>query len=83
MGIQHDDALGATYLQVSNRQKVSGIGYGPQVAQDVQFRLSLALAHYNGDVQPLVESLERTVRELRAQRPTDPTTALPPPPLPS
>jgi hypothetical protein len=83
MGIQHDDKLGATYLQVSNRQKVSGIGYGPQVAQDVQFRLSLALAHFNGDVQPLVESLERTVRELRAQRPADPTTALPPPPPPS
>jgi hypothetical protein len=79
MGVQHDERVGETYMQVSNRQKVSGIGYGAAAAQDVMFRLSLALAHHNDTVEKMVADLEDDVRTLRAERPRDPSLELPPP----
>lgn len=76
LGIQHDDEVGATYMQVSNRQKVSGIGYGLAVAADVQFRLGLALAHFGGSVDEFTSGLSADVAKLRSERPIEP---LPPP----
>ena len=77
LGIRHDDDLGVTYMQVSNRQKVSGIVYGTEIAEDVQFRIDLALAIHNDERDALVDALKHRLDELRRERP-----ALPPPPPP-
>jgi hypothetical protein len=75
LGLQHDDDLGATYMQVSNRQKVSGIVYGSQAADDVRFRLGLALSVFGDERDDFVGDLEQQVADLKRERP-----ALPPPP---
>lgn len=78
LGVQHDDALGATYMQVSNREKVSGIAHGSAVADDMKFRLGLALAIFAGERDDFVADLEQQVADLKRQMP-----ALPPPPPPA
>jgi hypothetical protein len=77
LGVQHDDALGATYMQVSNRQKASGIAHGAGAADDMKFRLGLALAVFADERDDFVADLEEQVAALRRERP-----ALPPPPPP-
>lgn len=77
LGIQHDDEVGATYIQVSNRQKVSGIAYGPSAGGEVQFRLDLALAAFNGTRQEFVNEFESSLQDIKREQP-----ALPQPPPP-
>lgn len=78
LGVQHDQDLGVTYIQVSNRQKVSGFGYGGSAADTVRFRVDLALAVFNGKREEMVAELEEELGELKRERP-----ALPPPPPPA
>lgn len=73
LGFQHDEEMGATFLQVSNRQKVSGFLYGQSGLLAVQLRLEAALAHHNETGKTLMADLEEQLRELNAERP-----ALPP-----
>lgn len=73
LGFQHDEEMGATFLQVSNRQKVSGFLYGQAGLLSVQLRLAAALAHYNETSKDLRAHLEDQLRELNSERP-----ALPP-----
>jgi hypothetical protein len=73
IGVQHD--AGLTMLHVSNRQKVSGLVYGDAVHDDVEFRLDLAVARFNGEVDQIVAALKAQVRELEEHRPTPPGVA--------
>jgi hypothetical protein len=77
IGYQHDPNLPWTAIQVSNRQKVSGLLYDREHAEEVHFRLALALAHFHDDVAGLMAQLTADVQAHAAQRP------LPPPPLPA
>lgn len=73
LGFQHDEEVGATFLQVSNRQKVSGFLYGQPGLLAVELRLGAALAHHNETGKQLMADLEGQLAELNAERP-----ALPP-----
>jgi hypothetical protein len=77
IGFQSDDSGGSTTFSVSNRQKPTTIHYGPALSADVDFRLDLALAHFRGDVSPLVRQLEERLADLDAHRPPD--LSVPPP----
>lgn len=72
LSMSHDDSRGATYIQVSNRQKTSGFVYGTSVARPVQDRLTLALAVYDNELQYLVGELRDQLKELDASKPTPP-----------
>jgi hypothetical protein len=65
IGFQHHDAGGTTF-SVSNRQKATVIGYGPEVMATFRFRLDLALAHYQDAVKEFVGELEE-MRKASAQ----------------
>ncbi len=71
----HADA-GSTTFSVSNRQKPTTIHYGAALDDWFAFRLTLALAHGQGQVPALVGQLQAQLAELDARRPA------PPPPLP-
>ena len=64
-----------TMLAVSNRQKVSGIGYDAAHAERCRFWIDFAVARATGSLPQLVESLER---ELAALAPPPPPGAPPP-----
>jgi len=93
IGFEGDDAAGSTTFSVSNRQKPTTVHYGPDLSDDFDFRLDLALAHFRGDVGPVVTQLQDELAELDARRPPDlsvpaaeatptaaPEAAAPPPP---
>ena len=69
LGFQHDEQMGATFLQVSNRQKTSGIFYGPANLAAVALRLGAALAAYNHTENEAIEDLNDQLRDLEAERP--------------
>ena len=73
LGYQHDPANPITYLQVSNRQKVSGVGYDAEHARVFQFRLGLGLAMFQEQVPDLVAQVQREIAEHDADKPTPPT----------
>ena len=79
IGISHDDKVGETTISVSNRQKPTVIHYGPAIADDVDFRINLALAHFKGTVPALVDELRAELSQIEAERPIAPAF-LPPPP---
>ena len=72
LGYQHDDRSGTTVLSVSNRQRPVRLQYGAAVAGWFDFRLSLALAHYHGQVPVLVAELEAHLAEIDTRRPLPP-----------
>jgi len=72
LGYQHDPAQPLTLFQVSNREKVSGLMYDRQLAEEVHFRLALALAHGRGEVDQLVRHLEQQQGEHESERPVPP-----------
>jgi hypothetical protein len=76
LGVQHDEET--TYINVSNRQKVSGYRYPQSYAQLTRFVLDLAMAHHQGTVEALISEWEGYLGELRR---SEPTPALPPPPV--
>lgn len=69
IGFQHDDRDGSTTFSVSNRQKPTTIHYGPKVSGSFDFRLDLALAHYNGTVSKLEQQIRSELAEIDASRP--------------
>jgi hypothetical protein len=72
LGFQHFDAPSWTAIQVSNRQKTSGISYATGMASRVQFRLELAIAHFEGDLQRFVANLEAEANRHHLARPAPP-----------
>jgi len=59
---------GWTALQVSNRQKASGIAYGTNASETVRFRLSLALSvHGEREKQFIQELVEQHAAHLRSK----------------
>lgn len=74
IGFQHTDD-GATVFSVSNRQKPTVIHYGKEIAGWVDFRLDLALAHYNGTVPDLIAQLQGQIAQLQATKPQPPVPA--------
>jgi hypothetical protein len=73
LGYQHFDSPPWTAIQVSNRQKTSGIMCDAATAGDFQFRLALALAHYNNQVDQLVAQLQGQLQQHQAMKPADPS----------
>jgi hypothetical protein len=69
---QHDPQHPITYMQVSNRQKVSGVGYGAAYARVWQFRLGLALALFSGQIPGLIDQLRREIADHSTAKPTPP-----------
>lgn len=69
LGYQHFDSPPWTAIQVSNRQKTSGVLCDTTTAENFQFRLALAVAHYNGQVEAFVDQLEAQVQQHQAGRP--------------
>lgn len=72
IGYAHSDDSTWTAIQVSNRQKTSGIGYGATNAQEFHFRLELALAVWRGDRAPLIAAIEAQQAEHARTRPVAP-----------
>jgi hypothetical protein len=80
LGFQHDPERPITYLQVSNREKVSGILYDDAGAEMVRLRLTVALAREDGDASEAIPGLEAELAEHRASRPSlEPIDELPQP----
>ena len=75
LGYQHFDLPPWTAIQVSNRQKTSGVRCDANTAGDFQFRLALALARYNGQVDQFVGQLQQQVQQHASVRPADPSSA--------
>jgi hypothetical protein len=71
IGFQHTDN-GETVFSVSNRQKATVIHYGAALAGWFDFRLNLALAHFQGTVPTLVAQLQTQLSQLEAARPEPP-----------
>jgi len=72
LGYHHDAQQPVTLFQVSNREKVSGLLYDRQLAEEVQFRLALALAHGRGEVDQFAHHLEDQITAHEAERPVPP-----------
>jgi hypothetical protein len=77
LGYEHFDHPAWTAIQVSNRQKTSGILYGDEHAELAQFRIELALKHYQGGVDAFVTELTNEIAQHQSERPTLPSTATP------
>ena len=69
----HED--GSTVFSLRNRKTPVVIHYGPGVADEFAFRLELALAHFQGTVDALVDRLRADLARLDAARPSDPVVA--------
>jgi hypothetical protein len=65
VGHYHDG--GATYIHVSNRQKVSGIYYGD--VPQVRFRIDFAIALQVGQADQMLDGVRSELRELEGQKP--------------
>ena len=69
-----EPGAGSMNLSVSNRQKPTTLYYGTALDGWFGFRVTLALAHFRGDVPSLVAQLQAQLDALDAAKP------LPPPP---
>lgn len=58
-----------TAIAVSDRQRVSGIGYDPAHAEEFRFALALGLARSHQAESSLVDDLQRQLDELDRERP--------------
>lgn len=76
VGFQHLPD-GSTVFSVSNRQKPTQVAYGSDLSGWVDFRLDLALAHYQDTVPALIAQLESDLSAIDASVP--PRPALPTP----
>jgi len=71
-GYHNDGRVPLTLFHVSNREKVSGLLYDRAGAEEVHFRLALALAHYGGTVDDFVNHIERQLAVHEGSRPEPP-----------
>ena len=76
--VQHFDD-GCTTLSLANRQRPTTIRYGAELSATATFYVELALAHYNGAVDALVEELQCRLDEIDRQRPLEPASGGPQP----
>ena len=72
VGVTHSDGGYWSALHVSNGQKASGIGYGPDHVELVLFRLDLAAAEWWDARTDLVEELAQQVENHQSLKPVDP-----------
>jgi hypothetical protein len=72
VGYHNDGRVPLTLFHVSNRQKVSGVLYDRNSAEELHFRLALALAHHGGTVDDYVNHIERQLAVHEASRPEPP-----------
>src|SRR5947209_11521721 len=72
LGYHNDGRVPLTLFHVSNREKVSGLLYERAQAEEVHFRLALALAHHRGEVDALVAHIEGQLAVHEASRPAPP-----------
>ena len=71
LGIEHDDAQGRLTISVSNRVHPTVVAFGPKAASWVEFRVTLAMAHWRGDVDALVTQLSEQLAQLDASKPVE------------
>lgn len=72
LGYHNDGRVPLTLFHVANREKVSGVLYERAQAEEVHFRLALALAHYSGNVADFLNHIERQLAVHEASRPAPP-----------
>jgi hypothetical protein len=72
LGYHNDGRVPVTLFHVANREKVSGLLYDRASAEDVHFRLALALAHHGGTVDEFVNHIERQLAVHEGSRPAPP-----------
>ena len=78
IGIVHDTAQASTAIQVSNREKTSGIVYTGFSPDLVRLKLAVAVAIFNGEAAEAASELRERLNELDATMPaTGPSSALP------
>ena len=71
-GYHNDGRVPVTLFNLSNREKVSGLLYDRAQADDVHFRLALALSHHEGNVADFVNHIERQLAMHEGTRPEPP-----------
>jgi hypothetical protein len=69
LGTQDDAATPRTAIAVSNHQRVLGVQYTEEEAEEFRFRLHLALAEQRGDRAAIVTALENERAQHDAARP--------------
>jgi len=72
LGYHNDGRVPLTLFHVSNREKVSGLLYDARQAEELHFRLALALAHCGATVDEFVSHIERQLAVHEAARPEPP-----------
>ncbi|MBV8162585.1 MAG: hypothetical protein JO265_16835, partial [Acidimicrobiia bacterium] len=72
LGYHNDGRVPVTLFHVANREKVSGLLYERNQAEEVHFRLALALAHYGGSLDAYIDHIERQLAVHEAARPAPP-----------
>ena len=72
LGYQHSPDVPLTTFQVVNREKASGLLYDREHAGEVHFRLALALAHHNSQVDEFVGQLQAEMTWHDRQKPPPP-----------
>ena len=71
ISISHDDSDGETTISVSNRQKPTVLHYGAALSGSFDFRLELAIAHFNGTLPQLIDNLTTQLTQIDGERPPD------------
>jgi hypothetical protein len=71
IGITHDASQPCTAIQVSNREKTSGIVYQVRSADQVRLHLAVAVAIFNGESAEVAKELREKLNELDAVSPAD------------
>jgi hypothetical protein len=72
LGYHNDGRVPLTLFHLSNREKVSGLLYDARQAEEVHFRLALALANCADTVNEFVNHIERQLAVHDAARPEPP-----------
>ncbi|MBW3589874.1 MAG: hypothetical protein KY429_10685 [Actinobacteria bacterium] len=73
IGYQHDSQHPITMLQVSNRQKASGLLYTQESAEQIHFLLALATSLFNDSLGALITSIKGELADHEATKPTSTT----------
>jgi len=81
LGIHDDATTPWTAIAVSNHQKVFGLLYTEDDAEEFRFRLHLAVAEQQGNRAAVIASLEQERTEHDAVRPEAPVPGSVPPPM--
>jgi hypothetical protein len=69
IGYHHNPDPPWTAIAVTDRQRVSGVGYDPAGAEEFRFALALGLARCHGAEASLIDDLQRQLEELDRERP--------------